>query len=137
AAAGFRSRAHHGSERQLYRRAAATRRPGRSTVLRRARAQSATSTMGSQGVGVVESVGEGVTNVHVGDRVTCIGNTYAMYALSPAQALFPIVEGVSFEQAAAGQGQGWLAYAFTHHAYPVQAGDWCMVQAAAGGLGLL
>jgi NADPH2:quinone reductase len=95
------------------------------------------STMGSQGVGVVESVGEGVTNVHLGDRVTCIGNTYAMYALSPAQALFPIVEGVSFEQAAAGQGQGWLAYAFTHHAYPVQAGDWCLVQAAAGGLGLL
>jgi NADPH2:quinone reductase len=33
--------------------------------------------------------------------------------------------------------QGFLAYAFTHFAYPIKAGDWCMIQAAAGGLGLL
>ena len=33
--------------------------------------------------------------------------------------------------------QGFLAYAFTHFAYPVKPGDWCMVQAAAGGIGLL
>jgi NADPH:quinone reductase len=33
--------------------------------------------------------------------------------------------------------QGFLAYAFTHFAYPVKAGDWCLIQAAAGGLGLL
>lgn len=95
------------------------------------------ATMGSQGTGVVEALGEGVTNVKVGDRVTCIGDTYADYVLSPAQALYPIPDSISFEQAAAGQGQGWLAYAFTHYAYPVQPGDWCLVQAAAGGLGLL
>lgn len=95
------------------------------------------ATMGSQGTGVVEALGDGVTNVNVGDRVTCIGDTYATYVLSPAAALYPIPDGISFEQAAAGQGQGWLAYAFTHYAYPVQAGEWCMVQAAAGGLGLL
>ena len=33
--------------------------------------------------------------------------------------------------------QGFLAYAFTHFTYPVKPGDWCMVQAAAGGVGLL
>jgi NADPH2:quinone reductase len=33
--------------------------------------------------------------------------------------------------------QGFLAYAFTHFAYPVKLGDWCLIQAAAGGLGLL
>ena len=33
--------------------------------------------------------------------------------------------------------QGFLAYAFTHFAYPVKPGDWCLIQAAAGGIGLL
>ena len=33
--------------------------------------------------------------------------------------------------------QGFLAYAFTHFAYPVKPEDWCLIQAAAGGLGLL
>jgi NADPH2:quinone reductase len=51
--------------------------------------------------------------------------------------LIRIPEGISFEQAAAGMNQGFLAYAFTHFAYPVKAGDWCLIQAAAGGLGLL
>src|SRR5699024_12130544 len=39
--------------------------------------------------------------------------------------------------AAAGITQGFLAYAFTHKAYPVQKGDWCLVQAAASGIGRL
>jgi NADPH2:quinone reductase len=55
----------------------------------------------------------------------------------PAVRLIRIPEGISFEQAAAGMNQGFLAYAFTHFAYPVKAGDWCLIQAAAGGLGLL
>src|SRR5208282_4881995 len=46
-------------------------------------------------------------------------------------------DGISSEQAAAGMNQGFLAYAFTHFAYPVKAGDWCLMQAAAGGIGLL
>jgi NADPH2:quinone reductase len=33
--------------------------------------------------------------------------------------------------------QGFLAYAFTHFVYPVKPGDWCLIQAAAGGIGLL
>ena len=33
--------------------------------------------------------------------------------------------------------QGFLAYAFTHFAYPTKPGDWCLVQAAAGGIGLI
>ncbi len=46
-------------------------------------------------------------------------------------------DGISIEQAAAGMNQGFLAYAFTHFVYPVKTGDWCLIQAAAGGLGLL
>jgi NADPH2:quinone reductase len=45
--------------------------------------------------------------------------------------------GIAVEQAAAGMNQGFLAYAFTHFAYPVKPGDWCLIQAAAGGIGLL
>jgi NADPH2:quinone reductase len=95
------------------------------------------ATLGSQGVGVVEALGPGVTNVKVGDRVSFVGNSYATHAAAPAVRLIPIPDGISFEQAAAGMNQGFLAYAFTHFAYPVQPGDWCLVQAAAGGVGQL
>jgi len=48
-----------------------------------------------------------------------------------------VPDGIGVEQAAAGMNQGFLAYAFTHFAYAVKPGDWCLIQAAAGGLGLL
>ena len=95
------------------------------------------TTLGSQGVGVVESLGAEVTNVAVGDRVSFVGESYASHAVVPAVRLIRIPEGITFEQAAAGMNQGFLAYAFTHFAYPVKTGDWCLIQAAAGGLGLL
>src|SRR5271163_2614961 len=95
------------------------------------------ATMGSQGVGVVEELGPEVKKVHVGDRVVFVGDSYATHALAPAAWLMPVPDGISSEQAAAGMNQGFLAYAFTHFAYPVKPKDWCLIQAAAGGLGLL
>jgi NADPH2:quinone reductase len=95
------------------------------------------ATLGSQGVGIVEALGPEVKNVRVGDRVSFVGSSYATHALVPAAWLMPVPEGISVEQAAAGMNQGFLAYAFTHFAYPVKPGDWCLIQAAAGGLGLL
>jgi NADPH2:quinone reductase len=95
------------------------------------------ATLGSQGVGVVEAIGPEVNNVRAGDRVSFVGSSYATHAVVPAARLIPIPDGINFEQAAAGMNQGFLAYAFTHIAYPVQPGDWCLVQAAAGGIGLL
>lgn len=95
------------------------------------------ATMGSQGVGVVEELDFEVRNVHVGDRVVFVGDSYATHALAPAAWLIRVPEGISSEQAAAGMNQGFLAYAFTHFAYPVKPRDWCLIQAAAGGIGLL
>jgi NADPH:quinone reductase len=95
------------------------------------------ATLGSQGVGVVEQLGPEVSNARVGDRVVFIGGSYATHALAPAAWLIPVPEGVSIEQAAAGMNQGFLAYVFTHFAYPVKPGDWCLIHAAAGGIGLL
>jgi NADPH:quinone reductase len=93
--------------------------------------------MGSQGVGVVEALGSGVTNVKLGERVSFWGNSYATHTVLPAARLVRLPDELSFELAAAGLNQGFIAYAFTHHAYPVKPGDWCLVQAAAGGVGLL
>jgi NADPH:quinone reductase len=95
------------------------------------------TTLGSQGVGVVETVGADVSNVQLGDRVSFVGDSYATHAVVAAPRLIRIPDELSFEQAAAGMNQGFLAYAFTHFAYPIKAGDWCLVQAAAGGIGLL
>jgi NADPH2:quinone reductase len=93
--------------------------------------------LGSQGVGVVEELGPEVSKVHVGDRVAFVGDSYATHALAPAAWLMPVPDGISPEQAAAGMNQGFLAYVFTHFAYPVKPGDWCLIQAAAEGIGLL
>jgi NADPH:quinone reductase len=95
------------------------------------------ATLGSQGVGIVDAIGSEVSNVQVGDRVSFVGESYASHAVVPAVRLIRIPDGLSFEQAAAGMNQGFLAYAFTHFAYPVKAGDWCLIHAAAGGIGLL
>jgi NADPH2:quinone reductase len=95
------------------------------------------ATLGSQGVGIVEALGPEVSGVRVGSRVVFVGGSYATHALAPAAWLIPIPDGVSLEQAAAGMNQGFLAYAFTHFAYPVKPGDWCLIHAAAGGIGLL
>lgn len=95
------------------------------------------TTLGSQGVGVVEALGPEIKNIRVGDRVVFAGNSYATHALVPAARLIPIPDEIGLEQAAAGMNQGFLAYAFTHFAYRVEPGDWCLIQAAAGGIGLL
>jgi NADPH2:quinone reductase len=95
------------------------------------------ATLGSQGVGIVEQLGPEVSEVRVGDRVVFAGSSYATHAVAPAGWLIPVPDGINIEQAAAGMNQGFLAYAFTHFAYPVKAGEWCLIQAAAGGIGLL
>src|SRR5918997_1932628 len=61
-------------------------------------------TPGSDGAGVVEAVGEGVTAFKPGDRVYAAGSvtgTYAERAVTPAARTFRLPEGVSFQQGAA------------------------------------
>jgi NADPH:quinone reductase len=93
--------------------------------------------IGSQGAGVVEALGSDVSGFRAGDRVSFWGPSYATHIALPAARLIRIPDALTFEQAAAGMNQGFLAYTFTHFTYPVKPGDWCLVQAAAGGLGLL
>lgn len=94
---------------------------------------------GNEGAGVVEAVGEGVTDVSAGDRVAWFGASgcYAEYALVPADKLAPLPAALSFEQGAAAMVQGVTAYVLSHVTYPLKPGDRCLVHAAAGGVGLL
>src|SRR3954454_12381621 len=60
--------------------------------------------LGSEGAGIVEAVGPGVTNVQPGDRVAYAGGppgAYAEVRLMPADRLVKLPEGISDRQAAA------------------------------------
>jgi NADPH2:quinone reductase len=94
---------------------------------------------GGEGAGVVEAVGEGVTEASAGDRVAWFGASgcYAEYALVPADRLAPLPAALSFEQGAAAMVQGITAYVLSHVTYPLKPSDSCLVHAAAGGVGLL
>lgn len=96
-------------------------------------------TPGNEGAGVVESVGEGVTEVRPGDRVAWAMQTgaYAEYAVVPAWKLAPIPDGLSFQLAAASLLQGMTAHYLTRSTFPLGPGDRAVIHAAAGGVGLL
>lgn len=96
-------------------------------------------TLGQEGAGVVEAVGEGVTTVAPGDRVAWAGilGAYAEQAIVPAERLVRIPEGVSAKQAAAAMLQGMTAHYLACSTYPLKDGDVALVHAAAGGVGLL
>lgn len=94
---------------------------------------------GSEGAGTVRQVGHGVTDVKVGDQVgwkDTLGS-YAQQVVVPAAEAIPVPDGVSDEDAAAVLLQGMTAHYLATSTYPVQPGDWTVVHAAAGGVGLL
>lgn len=98
--------------------------------------------MGVEAAGVVEAIGDGVTNVAVGDRVTYTGflNTLGAYAterLIPAAPLIRLPEGIGFETAAAMTMRGLTSAYLMRRIHPFQAGDTLLLHAAAGGVGLI
>jgi NADPH2:quinone reductase len=97
------------------------------------------ATVGQEAAGTVEAVGEGVSQVRVGDRVayTSVLGSYAECAVVPAWRLVPVPATLDLSQAAAVILQGLTAHYLTHSAYPLQAGQTALIHAAAGGLGLL
>jgi NADPH2:quinone reductase len=95
--------------------------------------------LGNEGAGVVESIGAGVTNVAVGDRVAyaMVIGSYAEYATVPAERLVHVPDGVTSRDAAALMLQGMTAHYLVNSTFPLQAGQTALVHAAAGGVGLL
>jgi len=96
-------------------------------------------TLGMEGPGVVDAVGEGVTEVEVGDRVAyaMISGSYAAYAVVPAVKLAPLPSNLDSQSAAALMLQGMTAHYLTHSTYPLHKDETALVHAAAGGVGLL
>lgn len=96
-------------------------------------------TIGMEGAGIVEAVGEGVTAVAPGDRVAYAGalGAYAEARCAPAERLVKLPEAISFEQGAAMMLQGMTAEFLVRRTYQVKAGDTILVHAAAGGVGLI
>ena len=96
-------------------------------------------TPGSEAAGEVIAVGDGVSEVAVGDRVVSesFRGTYSEHAIAPAERLVRIPAAVSTEVAAAVMLQGLTAQYLTTSTYALASGEWCVVHAAAGGVGLL
>jgi NADPH2:quinone reductase len=98
------------------------------------------SGIGLEGAGVVEEVGSAVTDLKVGDRVAYAGGppgAYAEVRNIPADRLVKLPDGIDFRTAAAMMLQGMTAQYLLRRTYRVQAGDTILIQAAAGGVGLI
>lgn len=97
------------------------------------------STLGQEGAGTVEAVAPDVEFVAPGDRVAwaSVLGAYAEKAAVPAARLVRIPVGLTARQAAAAMLQGMTAHYLACSTYPLKSRDACLVQAAAGGVGLL
>ena len=96
-------------------------------------------TPGTEGAGEVIEVGDDVHGLSPGDRVAYAGvpGAYAELALVPADRLVPVPPSVTTELAAAVLLQGMTANYLVNSVLPLEEGEVVVVQAAAGGVGLL
>ncbi|MDP9479797.1 MAG: alcohol dehydrogenase catalytic domain-containing protein, partial [Actinomycetota bacterium] len=97
-------------------------------------------TLGLEGAGEVDAVGEGVEEFSVGDYVASASmpGAYAEYVVAPVERLVPFnVTLVEARVAAAVLLQGMTAHYLTHSTFPLEEGQTALVHAAAGGVGLL
>lgn len=94
---------------------------------------------GNEGAGDVIAVGEGVTEVAVGDRVAYAATigAYTVERVLAADRLVKIPETISYETAAAMMLKGMTAQYLLRRTYKVQPGDKILIHAAAGGVGLI
>lgn len=96
--------------------------------------------LGLEGAGIVEAVGEGVTEFAAGDRVAYAAvppGAYAEKRLIPAHRLVKLPDAISTQQGAAMMLQGMTARYLLRGCYDVKAGDTILIHAAAGGVGLI
>ncbi|ODU60651.1 MAG: quinone oxidoreductase [Comamonadaceae bacterium SCN 68-20] len=101
------------------------------------------ATIGMEGAGVVEAVGEGVTHLRVGDRAAYAANppgSYSEARVMPAQGVCKLPDAIGFETGAAMMLKGLTAQYLlkkTRPAEGLEPGDFVLFHAAAGGVGLI
>ena len=100
-------------------------------------------TLGMEGAGVVEAVGDGVTHLRAGDRAAYASNppgSYSAQRVMPAKCVVKLPDSISFETGAAMMLKGLTAQYLLRKTLPqegLQAGDFVLFHAAAGGVGLI
>jgi len=100
-------------------------------------------TLGMEGAGIVEAVGEGVTHLKVGDRAAYASNppgSYSELRLIPATTVCRLPDDIAFDTAAGMMLKGLTAQYLLKKTLPVeglQHGDFVLFHAAAGGVGLI
>ena len=97
------------------------------------------ATLGLEAAGVVETVGPDVSRFQVGDRVAYCSSlgAYADANVVKADRAVRVPDGVSLDTAAASLLKGLTAEFLVRRLWPLAAGDTALVQAAAGGVGLI
>ena len=99
--------------------------------------------LGMEGAGIVESVGEGVTHLQAGDRAAYASQppgSYCEVRVMPAMNVCKLPDDISFETGAAMMLKGLTAQYLLKRTLPqggLQAGDFVLFHAAAGGVGLI
>lgn len=95
--------------------------------------------LGSESVGRIVAVGDGVQGLAIGDRIgtTQNGGAYASHRLIPAAKAMRIPDGIAPETAAAVMLKGLTACYLAEETFAAQAGDVALVHSAAGGVGSL
>ncbi|SAK71736.1 alcohol dehydrogenase [Caballeronia pedi] len=96
--------------------------------------------LGSDAVGVVEAVGDGVEDIKVGDRVGYLLGPQGAYSdvrVMPAAVLIPLPDGISDKTAATLIMKGMTAQYLFRQVYPLKGHETILYHAAAGGVGLI
>jgi len=96
--------------------------------------------LGMEGAGEVVAVGDGVSGFKPGERVAYAARppgAYAQERVMPAAQLVKLPDAIGYEEAASVMLQGLTAQYLLRRTYRVKAGDTILIQAAAGGVGLL
>ncbi|MEV5778886.1 quinone oxidoreductase [Streptomyces antimycoticus] len=98
------------------------------------------SGLGVEASGVIEAVGENVTHVAEGDRVTYTGSPLGAYSterVMPADSLIKLPDGIDCETAAAMTMRGLTSSYLLRRIHPLKTSDTVLLHAAAGGVGLI
>ena len=99
--------------------------------------------LGMEGAGIIEAVGAGVSHLQVGDRAAYASNppgSYSDVRVMPARNVVKLPDGIAFDTAAGMMLKGLTAQYLLKRTLPVQglqAGDYVLFHAAAGGVGLI
>lgn len=95
--------------------------------------------LGSEGAGIIEAVGDGVSGLAVGDRVgyTLANGAYATHRVIDAGYVVKLPDNVSSELAASIMLKGLTVAYLIHDSFKVEADHTVLFHAAAGGVGLI